>query len=223
MVIPAGRRRLRAGRPTPTATRAARSSRPTSTAARRGGHRARAAGHLPHRRRAGGRERREGGPREQLDDDGKTVKVAGPSTPVQVLAWTNVPRRRRVPGGRRRAPARDIAGSRAARERRRGDRLAAPLHARGPLPGGRRGRAADAQPRHQGRHAAGAGRGRRRRVGQRGVRTRIVHKGVGAVTRRDVNLASTAEAIIIAFDIPPRRPTPARRSRSRASTCASTR
>ena len=33
--------------------------------------------------------------------------------------------------------------------------------------------------------------------------SRIVHKGVGAVTQHDVNLASTAEAIIIAFNVRP--------------------
>ena len=104
--------------------------------------------------------------RAMFDDDGKTVKVAGPSTPVRGPGLDRRPRRRRrVPGGRRRAHR-----PRHRRQPRRaraphGDRLAAPLHARGPLPGGRRGRAADAQPRHQGRRGR-HGRGRRRRDGQ---------------------------------------------------------
>jgi translation initiation factor IF-2 len=36
-----------------------------------------------------------------------------------------------------------------------------------------------------------------------GVRTRIVRKGVGAVTNDDVNLAATSDAIIIAFNVRP--------------------
>ena len=144
--------------------------------------------------------------RAMFDDDGKTVKVAGPSTPVQVLGWTDVPDAGdefRVVADER--TARDIAGSRAARERRmeiasrprftleglsqavaEGELQTLNLVIKGDVAGTVEAVAAEMD-----------------KLDIEGVRTRIVHKGVGAVTQHDVNLASTAEAIIIAFNVRP--------------------
>jgi translation initiation factor IF-2 len=54
------------------------------------------------------------------------------------------------------------------------------------------------------------------------VQLQVIHRGVGAITQNDVNLATVDNAVIIGFNVrPPRRS--ATWPTARASTCATTR
>ncbi len=55
------------------------------------------------------------------------------------------------------------------------------------------------------------------------VQLRIIHRGVGAITESDVNLATIDNAIIIGLQRPPRHRRPASARPARAWTCGSTR
>ncbi|MBA2530289.1 MAG: translation initiation factor IF-2, partial [Euzebyales bacterium] len=144
--------------------------------------------------------------RAMFDDDGKPIEAAGPSTPVQVLGWSEVPDAGdefRVVEDER--TARDIAAGRQARQRRlelanrrtlsleelsgaiaEGELQTLNLIVKGDVAGSVEA-VADAM----------------NKLELPEVKVRIVHKGVGAVTENDVSLAEASEAIIIAFNVRP--------------------
>ena len=164
--------------------------------------------------------------RAMLDDQGNTVDIAGPSAPVQVLGLTSVPgagdsflvvREDRI--------ARQIAQTRQARERNamlaknrvkrsledflesieRGEVSELTLILKGDVSGSVEA-LEDALFKID--------------VGDE-VSLRVIHRGVGAITKSDVTLASASKAIIIGFNVRPK----ARLQNSqpmKASTCATT-
>jgi translation initiation factor IF-2 len=70
----------------------------------------------------------------------------------------------------------------------------------------RRGQGRVAQPHHQGRRLRcrrGAGRVAAEDRGRRQVQLRIIHRGVGAITESDINLATIDNAIVIGFNVRP--------------------
>jgi translation initiation factor IF-2 len=144
--------------------------------------------------------------RAMFDDEGQAVEAAGPSTPVQVLGWTEVPDAGdefRVVEDER--TARDIAAKRGARERRlelasrktlsleelsgaiaEGKLQTLNLIIKGDVAGSVEA-VADAM----------------EKLEMEEVKIRIIHKGVGAVNENDVALAETSQAIIIGFNVRP--------------------
>ncbi len=144
--------------------------------------------------------------RAMFDEDGKPVDEAGPSTPVQVLGWNEVPDAGdefRVVADER--TAREIASNRQARERRlelasrktlslddlsgaiaEGQLQTLNLIIKGDVSGSVEA-VADAM----------------NKLELPEVKIQIIHKGVGAVTESDVTLAETSNAIIIAFNVRP--------------------
>jgi translation initiation factor IF-2 len=144
--------------------------------------------------------------RAMFDDEGKPVTEAGPSTPVQVLGWSEVPAAgdefRVVDDDR---TAREIAENRQSRERRmelaerrtlsleelsgaiaEGKLETLNLIIKGDVAGSVEA-VADAMEKLQ----------------LPEVKIRIIRKGVGAVTVDDVNFAEASEAIVIAFNVRP--------------------
>ncbi|CAN5581445.1 hypothetical protein BH24ACT15_BH24ACT15_02870 [soil metagenome] len=144
--------------------------------------------------------------RAMFDDTGERVKDAGPAKPVQVLGWSDVPDAGddfRVVEDER--TARDIAEDRASRARKEelanrprltleglgtavkeGELTTLNLVVKGDVSGTVEAVAAEMD-----------------KLDLEGVRTRIVRKGVGAVTNDDVVLAEASDAIIIAFNVRP--------------------
>ena len=146
--------------------------------------------------------------RAMFDDSGRSVDEAGPSTPVEVLGWNEVPDAGdefRVVDDER--TARDIASNRQARMRRlelanrktlsleelsgaiaEGELQTLNLIIKGDVAGSVEA-VADAM----------------NKLELPEVKINIIHKGVGAVTQQDVGLAQVpgSEAIIIAFNVRP--------------------
>ncbi|MGH8933248.1 MAG: translation initiation factor IF-2, partial [Egibacteraceae bacterium] len=144
--------------------------------------------------------------RAMFDEDGEPVREAGPSTPVQVLGWNEVPDAGdefRVVEDER--TARDIASNRKSRQRRmelaerrtlsledlsgaiaEGEIKTLNLIVKGDVAGSVEA-VADAMNKLQ--------------LPEVGIQ--ILHKAVGAVTESDVDLAETSDAIIIAFNVRP--------------------
>jgi translation initiation factor IF-2 len=144
--------------------------------------------------------------RAMFADDGRPVKEAGPSTPVQVLGWSEVPAAGdefRVVEDER--TAREIAENRQTRERRmelaerrtlsledlsgaiaEGKLETLNLIIKGDVAGSVEA-VADAM----------------EKLELPEVKIRIIRKGVGAVTVDDVNFAEASEAIVIAFNVRP--------------------
>ncbi|MPZ72276.1 MAG: translation initiation factor IF-2 [Nitriliruptorales bacterium] len=144
--------------------------------------------------------------RAMFDDNGTAVVGAGPSTPVEVLGWNEVPDAGdefRVVDDER--TARDIASNRQARMRRmelanrktlsleelsgaiaEGQLQTLNLVIKGDVAGSVEA-LADAM----------------NKLELPEVKINIIHKGVGAVTQDDVRLAEASAAIIIAFNVRP--------------------
>ena len=144
--------------------------------------------------------------RAMFDADGDPVKEAGPSMPVEVLGWNEVPDagdKFRVVEDER--TARDIAANRQARQRRMelAERRTLSLE---DLSGAiAEGQVATLNLIIKG-DVAGSVEALADAMGKLElpeVKIRIVHKAVGAVTESDVTLAETSEAIIIAFNVRP--------------------
>jgi translation initiation factor IF-2 len=144
--------------------------------------------------------------RAMFDEDGNQVKEAGPSTPVQVLGWNEVPDAGdefRVVEDER--TARDIAANRRSRQRRMelAERRTISLE-------GLSGAIAEGQTATLNLIVKGDVAGSVEAVADAmnklelpEVRIRIVRKAVGAVTEDDVSLAETTNAVIIAFNVRP--------------------
>jgi translation initiation factor IF-2 len=144
--------------------------------------------------------------RAMFDDDGRPVTEAGPSQPVEVLGWNEVPEAGdefRVVADER--TARDIASNRASRQRRlelaarrtislddlpdaiaRGQLQTLNLIVKGDVSG-----------------SVEAIVDQMNKLELPEVRVSVIHRGVGAVNENDVNLAETSSAIIIAFNVRP--------------------
>ena len=146
--------------------------------------------------------------RAMLDDEGNPVDIAGPSYPVQVLGLTSVPGAGDtflvVPEDR---VARQIAQTRQARERNallarsrvkrsledflasieKGEVAELTLILKGDVSGSVEA-LEDALVKLD--------------VGE-GVSLRVIHRGVGAITKNDVTLASASKAVIIGFNVRP--------------------
>jgi translation initiation factor IF-2 len=146
--------------------------------------------------------------RAMLDDEGNPVDIAGPSYPVQVLGLTSVPGAGDtflvVPEDR---VARQIAQTRQARERNallarsrvkrsledflasidKGEVAELTLILKGDVSGSVEA-LEDALVKLD--------------VGE-GVTLRVIHRGVGAITKNDVTLASASKAVIIGFNVRP--------------------
>ena len=145
--------------------------------------------------------------RAMLDDKGKNVEEAGPSTPVLVLGLTNVPGRRRQLPGRRRGPygppdRREARGARAQRRfaKRKGVRFSLEnldealkaglvqelnLIIKGDASGSVEALESSLL---------------QLDVGEE-VDIRVLHRGVGAVTESDIDLATGSDAIVIGFNV----------------------
>ncbi|MDP8969263.1 MAG: translation initiation factor IF-2, partial [Actinomycetota bacterium] len=144
--------------------------------------------------------------RAMFDEQGEPVAQAGPSTPVQVLGWNEVPDAGdefRVVEDER--TARDVAANRQARQRRMelAERRTLSLD---DLPGAiEAGRLQTLNLIIKGDVAGSveALADAMNKLELPEVKVRIVHKAVGAVTENDVSLAEASEAIIIAFNVRP--------------------
>jgi translation initiation factor IF-2 len=144
--------------------------------------------------------------RAMVDENGQPVEVAGPAKPVQVLGWNGVPNVgdefREVDDERE---ARHIAAEREARVRsaevvnqrpaslqellRRQERQEIPelnLVVKADVQG-----------------SLGALTDAFLKLPQDEVRVNIVHSGAGAITEHDVDLAKTASAIVVGFNVRP--------------------
>jgi translation initiation factor IF-2 len=144
--------------------------------------------------------------RAMLDENGQSVEGAGPSKPVQVLGWSGVPEAGddfRVVSDER--EARHLGQEREARAR------AAELVASRP-PGlqellaiTREGEVselnlvvkADAQGNLEALIDAFE------KLPQEEVRTRVIHRGVGAITENDIRLALASQAVVIGYNVRP--------------------
>ena len=150
--------------------------------------------------------------RAMIDEAGDQLKSAGPSTPVQVLGLSSVPR---AGDEFRAAPdekiARTVAEAREHHQRIKAQRGDARVQDRSParrhLQAGPVGRDRHAQRRPQGRRA-GLARGGHREPAQaraRGVDLTFVHRAVGGITENDITLAATTNATILGFNVRPDR------------------
>jgi translation initiation factor IF-2 len=147
--------------------------------------------------------------RAMLDENGSSVKIAGPSKPVQVLGWAHVPESgddfREVEDERE---ARHVAADRESRVRAaelvttRPPTLADLLtqQARSEIPELNLIVKADVQ------GSLGALTDAFLKLPQDEVRVNIVHSAAGAITERDVSLAVASQAIVIGFNVRPDKP-----------------
>ena len=144
--------------------------------------------------------------RAMLDENGQAVQEAGPSKPVQVLGWSGVPEAGddfKVVADER--EARPVSQEREARAR------AAELVASRP-PGlqellaiTREGEVselnlvvkADAQGNLEALIDAFE------KLPQEEVKTRVIHRGVGAITENDIRLALASQAVVIGYNVRP--------------------
>jgi translation initiation factor IF-2 len=146
--------------------------------------------------------------RAMFDDDGQPVTEAGPSKPVQVLGWSEVPDAGdefRVVDDER--AAREIAENRQARLRRMELAEQRKTMSLEELSGA----IEEGKLQHLNLIVKGDVAGSVEAIADAmekldlpgEVKVRIVHKGVGAVTENDVSLAEASNAIIIAFNVRP--------------------
>jgi translation initiation factor IF-2 len=144
--------------------------------------------------------------RAMVDENGKPVEVAGPAKPVQVLGWNGVPNVgdefREVEDERE---ARHLAGERESRVRsaevvnQRPTSLQELLRRqeRQEIPELNLVVKADVQ------GSLGALTDAFLKLPQDEVRVNLVHSGAGAITEHDVDLAKTANAIVVGFNVRP--------------------
>lgn len=144
--------------------------------------------------------------RAMINDRGKRIKEAGPSTPVEITGLNEVPhagdpfivfeeeRKARVIGEKRAMKARESELNATARvtlddlykQIQEGDVKELHVIIKGDVQG-----------------SVEALQGSLEKIDIAGVRVKIIHKGVGAITETDVTLASASNAIIIGFNVRP--------------------
>ncbi|MEX2621229.1 MAG: translation initiation factor IF-2 [Egibacteraceae bacterium] len=144
--------------------------------------------------------------RAMFDDEGQPLTTAGPSTPVQVLGWNEVPDAGdefRVVNDER--TARDIASNRQTRQRRLelAERKTLSLEDLGEAIEAGRLQTLNLIIKADVAGSTEAVADALNKLELPEVRVNIVHKGVGAVTENDVSLAEASSAIIIAFNVRP--------------------
>ncbi|MEW6554925.1 MAG: translation initiation factor IF-2 [Actinomycetota bacterium] len=145
--------------------------------------------------------------RALIDDKGKTIQEAGPSTPVEILGLSTVPE-----AGDEFAvvedekKARAIAGARASRERASGDRNAVPTLSLEDL--FRQIQEGEAQEFNliikgdtQGSVEAVKDSVAKIKVGE--IAINIIRTGVGAITENDIMLARASDAVVLGFNVRP--------------------
>jgi len=144
--------------------------------------------------------------RAMVNDRGRRLKEAGPSTPVEITGLTEVPH-----AGDRfivfedERKAREIAEKRALKLRQSEMAVSAKVTLDDLYKQIKQGEIkelnviikADVQ------GSVEALRGALEKIDIEGVRVRIIHTGVGAITESDINLASASNAIIIGFNVRP--------------------
>ena len=156
-----------------------------------------------------------------IDDRGKPIKVAGPSTPVEVLGLGGLPLAgRRLPGARptrpRRARSRTTAQTQAKDKAHagRGARLTLESLQAQIAEGGMKELPIIIKADVQGSAEVLAD--TLTKLSDDRVKIRIIHSGVGAINESDVLLGAASNAIIIGFNVRPDR-NAAERRRSRRS------
>ncbi len=150
--------------------------------------------------------------RAMLNDRGKRIKEAGPSTPVEITGLSEVPqagdpfiiygeeRKARMIGEKRAIKTRENQLNQTARvtldelykQIQEGEIKELNVIIKGDVQG-----------------SVEALQGSLEKIDIQGVRVKIIHKGVGAITETDVTLASASNAIVIGFNV---RPEPQARS-----------
>jgi translation initiation factor IF-2 len=144
--------------------------------------------------------------RAMLDENGKPVKEAGPSKPVQVLGWTSVPNA----GDDVRVVADEREARHVTQEREARSRAAEMVAPRAPTLQELMAQARDAETAElnlvikadvQG--SLGALVDAFEKLPQDEVRIRVIHSGVGAITESDVDLALASKAVVIGFNVRP--------------------
>jgi translation initiation factor IF-2 len=144
--------------------------------------------------------------RAMLDENGQPAEEAGPSKPVQVLGWSGVPEAGddfRVVSDER--EARHLAQEREARARAADLVASRPPGLQELLAITREGEVsdlnlvvkADAQGNLEALIDA------LEKLPQQEVRTRVIHRGVGAITENDVRLALASQAVVIGYNVRP--------------------
>ena len=146
--------------------------------------------------------------RALIDDRGKQTKVAGPSTPVEVLGLTGLPQPGDVFQVAEAAKARQIAAFRDEQRKNRalgakGGRLTLESLQAQIAEGGMKELPVIIKADVQGSAEVLAD--TLANLSDEKVKIRIIHSGVGAVTESDVLLGSASKAIIIAFNVRPDR------------------
>jgi translation initiation factor IF-2 len=146
--------------------------------------------------------------RALIDDRGRPTKVAGPSTPVEVLGLTGLPQPGDVFQVADAAKARQIAAFREEQAKNRalgakGGRLTLEALQAQLAEGGMKELAIIIKADVQGSAEVLAD--TLQKLSDDKVKIRIIHSGVGAVTESDVLLGTASKAIIIAFNVRPDR------------------
>jgi translation initiation factor IF-2 len=149
--------------------------------------------------------------RAMLDENGQTVKTAGPSKPAQILGWSHVP----DAGDDVREVEDEREARHVAQEREAKVRAAELVTSRPPTLSELMAAAADAEVpelnivlKADVQGSLGALQDAFAKLPQDEVRVNTVRTGVGAVTESDISLAMASQAVVIGFNV---RPDPAAR------------
>ncbi len=144
--------------------------------------------------------------RALIDDQGETIKEAGPSTPVQIMGWDEVP----SAGDFFEVVEGDKEARRIATERQEALRLEAHVspNARDRLQGLlEQLRSEDATlnviVKADAQGSIEALRDSIAKIEREGGRIQVVHTGVGGINENDITLAEVTEAVIVGFNVRP--------------------
>jgi translation initiation factor IF-2 len=144
--------------------------------------------------------------RAMLDENGKTVKVAGPSKPAQILGWSHVP----DAGDDFREVEDEREARHVAQEREAKVRAAELVTARPPTLSELMAAARDAEVpelnivlKADVQGSLGALQDAFAKLPQDEVRVNIVRTGVGAITESDISLAMASQAVVVGFNVRP--------------------
>jgi translation initiation factor IF-2 len=144
--------------------------------------------------------------RAMLDENGQTVKVAGPSKPAQILGWSHVP----DAGDDFREVEDEREARHVAQEREAKVRAADLVTARPPTLSELMAAARDAEVpelnivlKADVQGSLGALQDAFAKLPQDEVRVNIVRTGVGAVTESDISLAMASQAVVVGFNVRP--------------------
>ncbi|MBC7336219.1 MAG: translation initiation factor IF-2, partial [Clostridia bacterium] len=143
--------------------------------------------------------------RAMLDDQGRLVKEAGPSTPVRVLGLAEVPEAGdvlQVVADEK--TAREVAEARQAERRRRvAQERTTNLEDLFKQMKEREAKELNVIVKADVHGSVEAVRQALERLGNEEVRARVIHGGVGAITESDIMLAAASQAIVLGFNVRP--------------------